>query len=392
MNEDTHGYLQQQSAEGELHSTGRFTLDPVQALEKLRNYQIGSPYRYGLFLVQTATMRRAEWVSLGIEETESSDVFICCPSLTSIEFDQLLTPFQEKCSADVFKLVLAIESVCRMGHLTVKEIQVESGGKLLVIRPDGVRRTLEDTFYTPSSHSVPPMPDRFDGIIFRVFHRLFSGFYLSGMTTWHQGLPLKYGGIPIYHGEQLKTQHLRRPKNIFAAPPQNSGRGEHHQIELPLFPDEKTYQEIYFVATQWAHGLIPGPRIRESERQQWWVFSQPDQPHLEITTEQLQSIAAVPWLDFNNAPALACYAYFGKFGTRSNCQIHWIQHGVLICSTEHSPQEFDLGWRGVVYCDDLPSDLSGSRLIEGEAYRVRLEWLKIYLGHPKHVPNQVHSL
>lgn len=380
MDGDPHGYLEQQSAEGQLHSTGQFTLDPTEALRKLRRYQIGRRYSSVLFLVQAAVMRQAEWVAYGIEQVDSSTVMVSCPPLTCEEFAQLATPFQENCSAEMFKLVLAIESACRLGYLLVKEIQIESGGKLLRIQTNGNRLPIEDTVYTPDADAVPFMPSHFEGIIFRVCHRLLSGIYLALTTGWHEGRALKYCGLPVYRGEQLKTKFLRRPRKIFEVPTQKLGRQEWHQVDLDPYPVENHYREVFLVATAWTPRLIPAPRLRESERQQWWVFDHPDQPHLEVSSEELQSMAVVPWLDFNGAPALACYAYFARFGVRSNCEIHWIQHGVLICTTEHSPQEFELGWRGVVHCDDLPSDLSGSKLVEGEAYRVRLEWLKTYLA------------
>ncbi len=360
-------YLEEQASEGTFDSTGQFTLDQSKALEKFRRYQFSSPWQYLSFIVQFAVLRQANWVSLADIDWQSNSIEVSCRPLSLQEFEFLVAP-PEQCPPDLLRLCMAIEATRRLGPLMIRRIEIVSSDWTLEIGQNGKRKPLK------SAADNPRRAKASTGVVFTLVDWVWCGLYLAGRQGWSTSNQFQFCGIPVYTRQEclLASQHLR------GATQKQAGHREHHQFNLTAYPDRPEYREVYFASDQWRVDLIPASGHREAAGQSWWVFSAPDQPGRSHTESRPLKMAQIPWLELGQSPAIGCFAYFVK--SQAPSQIHWVKFGVIICTTTLNEKEFPVGWSGVVWANDLPTDLSGAKMVDGDAYRQRLHWLQSHLN------------
>ncbi len=364
MSQSAQDYLDDQAGQGQFHSEGQFSLDPQKALEKMRRYQFSSPWKYLDLIVQAAVLRQATWVALG------PTVEIGCRPLTREEFEFLTAP-PDRCPPDILRICMAIEAARRLGQLMIRRIEIHSAGMFLNIGLDGQREQIQVLTDEPDDDSSPK------GISFKLIEQIWSGPLLAALHIRKVVGQFRYCGIPVYSFKQraLLYGHLRG----LMPSPDEAGQLDVHHCQLSHYPAAPGYREVYFAASQWRPDLIPVPASMESKNQRWWVFEEPNQP-VRNFYNPISRPGQVPWLKIGGFAATGCFAYFVRGGYHS--EIEWIKSGVVISKTVLTSERFPAGWLGAVWADDLPTDLSGANVVDGDLLRQRLHWLQAHLNIP----------
>lgn len=358
----------------------------------MRRYQFSSPWKYLDLVVQAAVLRQADWVALG------PTVEIGCRPLTLEEFEFLTAP-PDHCPPDILHICMAIEAARRLGALMIRRIEIRSAGLLLNIGLDGQREKVQVLSDQPTSDSNTA------GISFKLAEQIWSGPLLAALQIRKLGSQFRYCGIPVYSFKQrlLLYGHLRG----LAASSDEPDQPDVHKCNLSQYPGDPGYREVYFASSQWRPDLIPAPASAESPSQRWWVFERPNQPVRNFYNPNSRP-GQVPWLKIGGFAASGCFAYFvrecqscrgganlnksenyvqnipgGKRCAAINhSEIEWVKSGVVISKTVLPSKRFPAGWFGAVWADDLPTDLSGVNIVDGDLLQQRLHWLQAHLNIP----------
>jgi hypothetical protein len=156
-------------AEGELDSTGRFTLDRAKAREKLQKFQLVDAHRYVLELVQAAVLRGAGKIAFDIDADDMHMRFDGAV-FTKDELDDvwgsIFADGDERLLRGVRQLALGLNAALGTAP---KRIVVRSGGQELRLVPgaEDVHRAVEPAIAGTTIHVVQRVKLKGIGLFFK---------------------------------------------------------------------------------------------------------------------------------------------------------------------------------------------------------------------------------